>query len=131
MIQPQSNLNLQFDKELTDKLSVHKNLDQEVIITTSDKMKLCLIDNQTHMKASREWITPLGIILSLITTLVSADFKKSLGLSPESWKALFILASLVCFCWLTVSVINAIRSRRKSSIEYIIQALKLHSGNSE
>jgi hypothetical protein len=122
--QPLLSTELSLDKELIESSVVHKNVAQEFVVTTSDKIRICLRDYQAALKAQNDWLTPLGILLTLLASLVAADFRQFLGLSSEIWKATFIVGSAICFIWLAHAVCWAIKLRKASDVEYIIERLK-------
>jgi len=114
---------IEIGKEFSEKLTVHKNLEQEVVVTTVDKVRLCLIKNQNLLSAKKEWFTPLGLFLALLTTLVAADFRDFI-LKQDTWTALYIIGMIISFCWLCCSGCRAWKNRAKSSIDGIVEELK-------
>lgn len=116
---------INLDKDLVEKSTSYTNIAQEFIYTTSDKVRLCLLENREVLKAKISWITPLGILIALIAALVTADFKKTfLGLKPEIWEALFIISSILCFLWLIYALGRSYKFRGKGGIEDVIKKLK-------
>lgn len=107
------------------RVEVYENLDQEVIITTTDKVKLCLIEHRRALRAQWDWVTPLGILISLIPSLVAADFQNK-GFKAETWEAIFIVASIVSGIWLVCTVIQSLvtLAKRTGRIDNIIQKLQ-------
>lgn len=121
------NTELKLDKELIENSVIHKNVGQEIVITTSDKIRLCLREHQAALKARNDWITPLGVFLTLIASLVAADFKSVLGITADVWKAFFIMGVLISLIWLFRSIYWAIKLWKKGDIEIIIERLKTSS----
>lgn len=117
-------LSIIFGNEIGRSSRVYPSFSQEFIITTSDKLRLSLVEFQEASKARTDWITPFGILLALVSTLVAADFKDFLGMTPDTWQAIFISGSVICFLWLLWAVYQAIRYHSKSNIDYVIQAVK-------
>lgn len=116
---------INIDEDLIQKSISYTNIAQEFIHITSDKIKLCLLENQEVLKAKTGWITPLGILIALIAALVTADFKKTfLGLKPEVWEALFIISSILCSIWLIHALCRSYKYRHKGGIEDVIKKLK-------
>ena len=95
MSQPNNNANVGLSVELGDELSksftVHKNVKQEIIITTADKMKIVLMESREVISSQRDWWTPAGLFISFIATLLTADFKDALHQSKEFWRSSFVL----------------------------------------
>lgn len=119
-----SDINTGSTEDLVVVSQVHlMNLPQEVITTTEDKVRLCLSEHLKRMEQKRGWVTPLGILVALIATLMTTNFKDA-GLDAATWKAIFIIATGLSFGWLIYSVIKALRSEK---IEDIIGELKKHS----
>lgn len=114
---------IEFEKEFSDKLTIHKNLGQEVVVTTVDKVRLCLLENRDSLISQKEWRTPLGIFLALLTTLVAADFREFI-FKPDVWTAIYVIGSLISFCWLCCSGYKAWENRDKGSIDSIVNNLK-------
>jgi len=118
-------LSVDFGDELSKNLTIHKNVKQEIIITTSDKIKLVLISTKEILKAQRDWWTPLGLLISFITTLYTTDFKDSLGLSKDSWRAIFIILTLVSSIWLITTLFKLIKTWGQDDLNKIIEQIKL------
>ncbi len=119
---------IKLDEELLQKSTRHMNIAQEFIITTTDKLKLCLLENRDVLKAKISWIAPFGILITLVTALVTADFKKTiLGLTPHVWQSVFIISSILCFIWLIIALLRICRLRDKGDIESVVKKLKQNS----
>lgn len=88
---------------------VHLNVAQNIIVITEDRLKLHLSDAIDKTEKRNGWIAPLGIMISLLLTLVTTDFK-NVGLKASVWQAIFILSSLLAFAWLVYAVRQALRS---------------------
>ncbi len=82
---------IELDKEFSDQLTVHKNIGQEIVVTTVDKVRICLMETRDCLTTKREWATPLALCLALLSTLVAADFRDYL-LPKAVWQAMYILA---------------------------------------
>lgn len=73
---------------------VHHNVSQNYIVTTEDKLKLCLMNHQDTLKVKSDWKTPVGIFATLVTVLITADFKNTLGLSAGEWKSIIVFSCI-------------------------------------
>jgi hypothetical protein len=107
-------------------LTFHANLAQELIVTTKDKIELCLLHHQEELQIQREWTTPFGILVAVLMTLLTADFKDGLGLKKEVWQAIFLMAAATSGVWFVYAVARAVRVwwRGTGSIDSIISELK-------
>src|SRR5438552_360925 len=95
---------------LTAELMVHSNVNQEIVVTTVDKLRLCLMRNYAHLTAKTAWTTPLGVLLTLAATLCAAEFRDTLGIKKEYWWALFMLAAASAAAWLVASLYRLVRA---------------------
>ena len=121
---PITQSNIQINEEIFESSNIYTNISQEIVITTEDKIRLCLLEYKDVLKAQREWIAPAGIFIALVTTLIATDFKQLLNLSPDVWKALFIFCSIICFLFLLKALRDVLKYRGYRDIEIIIEKLK-------
>ena len=117
----ESNINIGSIKGLVVASEVHlMNLPQEVIVTTEDKVRLCLSQHLKRMEKKKRWVAPFGILAAIILALVTSTFK-DWGLDAATWRAIFIIAGVLSLSWLIYSVKEALGSEK---IEDIIGELK-------
>lgn len=107
-------------EQLTKITKIHFNVSQEVVITTEDKIRLCLSEHLKNMEKKKNWLIPLSFFIPIITTLITANFE-NIGLDATTWRAIFIIAGLISFIWLLISAIEAMRSEK---LEDIVEQLK-------
>lgn len=119
--------------EMINNSKVFKNFNQEFIVTTADKVKLCLLKHKQALKAQIKWVAPLGIFIALLTTLLTSSFNNTLGQGPEFWKSLFIISTFVSFFWFIYELVKTIMINKKGEgkVENIIIELKKSSNKSE
>lgn len=121
-----NNLNsIDLGDEFSKNMTIHKNVDQEIIITTSDKIELVLIKTKEILISQRDWWTPTGLSFAFVTTFCTADFKDFLGLAKESWKALFILLTIGSFIWLIISLVKLVKYWGQDDLKMIINQMKV------
>lgn len=118
-------LSVDFGDELSKNLTIHKNVKQEIIITTSDKIRLVLLNTKEVLTAQRDWWTPFGLLISFVTTLCTADFRDSFGLTKEFWHAIFIILTLVSSLWFIHTIYKLIKSWGQDDLNKIIEHIKL------
>ena len=118
-------LNIDLNDEFSKSMTVHKNVDQEIIITTADKIELVLTRTKEILTSKRDWWTPFGLLIAFISTFCTADFKDFLGLTKDTWKALFIFLTLGAFIWLIISIMKLIKYWGKGDLKTIIDQIKL------
>ncbi len=122
------NGNINLDEDLTSQMTVHKNLTQEIIVTNTDKVKLILNDHHKIIKKKIEWVNPVGIFLSVLTTLLTAKFDEiKFGISPQIWQSIFIVSCFASFAWSVILIINAIRYYNTGTVDQCIEKLKINN----
>lgn len=121
-----SNNSIDIDNAMTEGMIVHKNVKQEILIVTREKVELCLMKNHKCLREKSDWKTPTGILIATITTLETATFQDAFFEAPV-WKAIFIIVSILSFGWLAVTLINLYKNRHKGSVDSIITELQIES----
>lgn len=102
---------------------VQSNLGQIIIISTEDKIELCLMKHLKDLENKRNWITPLGLFLTVTLTFLTTDFKDWV-VSKETWQAIFIIAGIIFLVWLIVSTVKAWQSK---TVKEILEEIKKSS----
>jgi hypothetical protein len=114
---PGANINPSSTKEFT----VYDRTKSDILKITEDKLRLKLHSWESSIKNKFDVFCYAGIVITIIITLLTADFKKWF-LSAELWKAIFIVS-------LTILIILIIRSlivyiKKRMDIDSIIRAIK-------
>lgn len=120
---PPKRSGINIDEDLFQSSTIHKNISQNIVVTTEDKIRLCLIKYKESLDAHKEWVAPASVLIALITTLIAADFKQFLSLSSEVWKSLFIFGSILCG-YLLIRAWKKSSKYKGNNIESIIEDLK-------
>ena len=105
--------------------TIYKNVNQDIIITTEDKMKLVLLNTREVLTVQREWWTPFGLLLTFIASLVTTDFKDALGLTKDTWMAIFIILTSFSIVWLIIALNKLYKNRGQDNLDIIIKKFKL------
>jgi hypothetical protein len=95
---------------------VHLNVSQEVIVTTEDKIRLCLSSHLNRMEKKKSWVAPLGILLTIIISLFTSDFTDKLLFKAATWQSVFIISAVISFIWLIIAIKDAFQSERPDDI---------------
>jgi len=103
---------------------VDTNVTQQIIVTTADKARLCLMQTVERMEQRKAWIAPAGILATLIVVFPTTTFQDFLGLSREYWRALFSLAAIGATIWLVHALL---RIRTSLTIDQIVDRLRTES----
>ncbi len=120
---PKKGATIELD-ELTTDLKIHRNLTQDVILTTQDRLRLALIEHRDTLSAKREWISAALLSLSLLTTILLTDFENALGLSADTWRAAYGFFFILALGWLINSLVKLFRNRKRGDIDYVLKQIK-------
>jgi hypothetical protein len=103
------------------------NVDQELIMITEDRAKLCLMKYLEDMGKRDSWTTPFAILLTVVVTLSSTSFKQFV-VGADVWQAIFLIVGGLSVLWLA----NSLRKRPKAKkIEDVITELEAATRNNE
>ena len=103
---------------------IFDNTKQENIKITSDRVELILRDHMDVLKVRYSFWTPVWIWVSILTTLLTADFKNTSILSSDSWKSLFLALLFVCFIWFVYNCVIVAIKWWKWDIKKILDEVK-------
>lgn len=101
-------------------VEVFPNLSTQIIVTTEDRLKLNLNDFITKVKKKNDWITPAGLLLTIVIVFVTSEFKKFI-VEANVWEAIFIIAGLFCLIWLIMTIKQSLV---KTDVNDLINKLK-------
>jgi hypothetical protein len=99
---------------------LHLNVSQDFIITTEDKIRLALDRHMDRMGQKRSWVTPFGILLTIILTFINSSFKNA-GISAATWQAIFIIGGIISAIWLVRAIFLAFQSE---TVDDVVKQLK-------
>ncbi len=99
---------------------IYQNTNQEWIVTTKDKLKIVLMESEKSLGVKKIWFTPLGLFISTLISLVSADFKNWI-ISESVWKAIFIIVCIGSCIITLIYGIKAFMNRKSGNIDSIIE----------
>lgn len=102
--------------------NISTNTHQDVIHITEDKLRLIVEDYERSWRSRMEWVGPFGILVSVIISIITSEFKGAFGLTGESIKSLFVIAAIGSGAWLFISLIKSYRLRKKDSDAFIRSA---------
>jgi len=100
--------------------SIAVNVRQELIVVTRDKVELWMHQHLKAMEGRSAWLAPFGITLTIMLTLLTADFKDK-GFKKETWQAFFLIGAVLSSVWLIRSLFSI---RPRHSVDDVITELK-------
>lgn len=114
---------IDISSELADSITVHKRINQEIIVTTRDKLTLELLSAKQSIIAKHDWKTPLGLSVAFITTICTAEFKNTLLFEKAAWHAIFVLLLIGSLVWCLYAFYRLYANRNKDDIDKIIERI--------
>jgi hypothetical protein len=99
---------------------VHGNLSQQVVVITVDKLRLILQRRARGLSARTEWQGPAGVLLSLVATLATTNFKDWI-LTAGTWNMLFVVAAILAAIQLIRSLAQL---RNAETVDSLAEHLK-------
>jgi hypothetical protein len=111
-------------QELLQVTAVHFNVAQEFIMITEDKTYRCLREWKDHIETRNAWIAPVSLLVPLVLTFVTADFRDALGISKNTWQAVFLIGILLAAIWAVTEISKLLKRRGSPTVEELIQDLK-------
>ena len=91
---------------------------------TEDKSYRCLREWKDKIEARNAWIAPVSLLGSLTLTFVTATFQDALGLSKDTWQAVFFLGIIFAAIWTIKEIIRLQSQFGTRTVEDLIEDLK-------
>lgn len=99
---------------------VYLNVSQNLIVITEDKLRIHLSKSTKKMEKRGGWMAPLGIFVSLLLSILTADFK-NFGLESSTWEAMFIIGAVASFLWLAYALLQRLHVE---TVDEVIERIK-------
>jgi len=109
-----------FTSQLVTVQSVSMNTSQEVIVTTVDKARICLMEYLSNVEKRNSWVAPLGILITLVITLSTTTTRDFL-VKADVWQAVFIIGVIITALWLGLTLYRLPKAKK---IDDILNKLK-------
>jgi hypothetical protein len=116
--------------DLKSDVIIHKNLTQDVLLTTEDKMKLTLIEYREILASRSEWLGAGTLALSFLSSLLLTTFKDIGPLKAGTWQAVYFIFFLAAMARFISVLYKMYKNRKKATINYVIRKIK-QSGSQE
>lgn len=102
----------------------YTNVSQGLIHITEDKLKVILMEHRDKNHLYYSWTTPLGIFISCLLTMITANFEHTWGLSAAVWQAIFIVFIAGTGIWSLYAGWKAFKNRKGREIDDLIETIK-------
>lgn len=110
------------DSKFIDKRRV--NTKSDLIEITEDKLENILLKHLEKLSIRKAWVVPLSIFVTVLLANLTSTFTKKLGISGETWEALYLLLSIGSGGWLLVSLVRAFATKEKGTIPELVAVIK-------
>ena len=104
---------------------VYTNIGQEYIVTTVDKVELCLTRHKNSLEDKRKWLVPLCAFISVMPVIVTSKFVTRFGVEAPVWQGIIYTLAGFLLLWALSWGCTAIRS---PNLNDIISELKKAKG---
>lgn len=102
--------------------NIYNRTESDVLIIHADSLKLKLKEYEESVKFKNLSLSVFGVILAILLSFATTNFKNAFGLSAYTWQAFFIFVLVALAVLLIYSIINWVK--KKISIEKMIDDLK-------
>ncbi len=82
----------------------YDNTQSNVIRITDDKLKVILLENKESLKRNNDFVAPLTLLISLILTFCTTNFRDFLTIGAPVWKALYLFLTIGSVIWLVIEL---------------------------
>ncbi len=110
-------------EELSNKVVIYKNISPKIVVVDLVQLRNLIRDHDEAIKNSADWVSIMALFVSLVLANITASFHHFLGLSPDTWKAIFVICTIASAIWLIVIFIQRFRNRNTRSIDFLIKQL--------
>lgn len=114
-------------------ITVKQNTDTTYVVLLEDRARLILIEYKDLLQQKVSWVAPAGIALSVLLTMVSADFNETFGIPASMWQGFFLFALLASLIWLIKELLrlyhNSRLLKRRSAVTYILEQMHKYNPN--
>jgi len=117
------NTSINVSEELSQSIVVYKNFSTEVLLVDVAKLKNELRDYNDAIKQTRDWISIIALAISLILANCTSNFQEFLGLSSDTWKAIFVIGMAASIIWFVVVLIRLYLNKDKYNVEKLIKSI--------
>ncbi|MGE3703423.1 MAG: hypothetical protein AB7G08_32515 [Hyphomicrobiaceae bacterium] len=95
---PEAKFDEKVSEQITRTSTMRWNLAQEVIITTEDKLRLCVQKHVSSLTEKGSWVAPVSLFFTFVTVVTTAEFR-AFVLPAATWHAVFVIGTLLSGLW--------------------------------
>ena len=106
----------------------YDNTQSNIIRINDDKLKIILYENKEVISKNSNFWTPLTLLISLVLTFCTNNFKEFATISANTWQGFYMFCSLASFIWL---IIELRKIKKVISIDSLINKIKNQTNNTQ
>jgi hypothetical protein len=111
--------------KLIGKTTVHKNIDQDIVVVSTDKMRLHLIEYQNVLKSRLNLVASITALASLgVNIAATSEFRDVFFIPAVVCDAIIHIGFLLSATWLLITLIHMYGKRDRGGINELIDLLK-------
>ena len=99
-----------------------ENVQTNQITISEDKLRIKLENQIKRIKRGSGSLSYLGLAITSIGVLVTAELKTVFGITPDMWKTVFFIVAVISFCMFLYSIINIVFWR--VTVDTIVEDIK-------
>ena len=99
----------------------YDNSQSNIVRINDDKLKVILLENKDSITKNSNYLTPLTLLISLVLTFCTADFKEFFKVSAATWKGFYLFCVVGSIVWL---IIEIMRIKKATSVDQLIAKIK-------
>lgn len=100
------------------------NTKSDLIEITEDKLENILLKFFNDYKKMRGWLTSFTIFLTLLVTILTANFKEFMGINKDVWTAIFYISLALSCIWMIIGIVFAIKNYKRTRLNCLIDKIK-------
>jgi len=112
------------EEDLQGDIIIHKNLTQNLLVTTEDKMKLALIEYRDMLASRGEWVGAGMLVFSFMSPLLLANFKDIGPFTAEILQSVYFVFCALAFYRFINILIKVTQNRHKTNLDFLINKIK-------
>lgn len=106
----------------------HYNTESEKITITEDKVRLMLINYKDNVSRTSSLWEIAGLVLTIISVLLTAQFRTVIGISSETWYSFFSVILFLSILYLIYKIYFSVKyfigKNKYNSIDYVVSRMK-------
>ena len=106
----------------------YDNTQSNIIRITDDKLNVILLENKEAIEKRSNFLTPLTLLITLVLTFCTNDFKDFLMIPKDAWQGFYMFCILGSAIWLIIEI----RKKKKViSVKELVERIRAQNQNKD